>query len=104
MLLGSSAGQKKTYEKLTSNITPLKEEKQALLWGRMVAFNQAEGKDTLVATGEKVFSDNCAPCHQVNGNGCNVGPTLTGIGNWGDNALAVQILVPHGRALESLRT
>src|SRR3546814_15312803 len=70
----------------------------------MVAFNQAEGKDTLVATGEKVFSANCAPCHQVNGNGGNVGPQLTGIGNWGVNALAVKILDPNRNVLESFRT
>src|SRR3546814_11473358 len=70
----------------------------------MVAFNQAEGKDTLVATGEKVFSANCASCHQVNGNGGNVGPQLTGIGNWGVNALAVKILDPNRNVLESFRT
>src|SRR3546814_12185316 len=95
MLLGSSAGQKKTYEKLTSNITPLKEEKQALLWGRMVAFNQAEGKDTLEATGEKVFSANCAPINQDIVNGGNGGAQLIGIGNWVVNALAGKTWQPN---------
>lgn len=108
ILLNSSASQKKTYEELTADVTPLKEEKQALLWARMVGFSKvaedAAVRDSLKVAGEQVFAANCSPCHQVNGQGGTIGPQLTGIGNWGANALAVKILDPNRNVLESFRT
>jgi putative heme-binding domain-containing protein len=38
---------------------------------------------------------NCAPCHQINEEGGNIGPQLDGIGNWGEQALTEKILDPN---------
>ncbi|HTI70591.1 MAG TPA: PVC-type heme-binding CxxCH protein [Candidatus Limnocylindria bacterium] len=47
------------------------------------------------ATGEKIFQQNCAVCHQINGQGGLVGPQLTGVGNRGLDRLCEDILDPN---------
>lgn len=98
-----SAQQQEKYESLTADIPPVSEEKQALLWTRMVNFSKAPKDDDMVAAGKKLFALHCSPCHQLNGEGGMIGPQLTGIGNWGPNALAEKILDPNRNVSESFR-
>lgn len=108
ILLNISGAQRKTYDELTTDLPPVSEEKQALLWERLMNFNQfresSPPSDSLLAAGEAVFAQNCAVCHQVNGKGGLIGPQLTGIGNWGANALAEKILDPNRNVTEAFRT
>ncbi|HYH55609.1 MAG TPA: c-type cytochrome, partial [Anseongella sp.] len=98
-----SPAQKKEYDELTADIPPVSEGIKALMWERMVNFNQASKSDTMVSAGKKVFVQHCSPCHQINGEGGMIGPQLTGIGNWGPNALAEKILDPNRNVSESFR-
>ena len=100
---GLTAAQQKEYDSLTADIPPVSEEKQALLWTRMVNFNKASRDEQMVKSGQQVFVQHCAPCHQTGGEGGMVGPQLTGIGNWGPNALAEKILDPNRNVSESFR-
>lgn len=45
--------------------------------------------------GQAFFSVFCSTCHEVNGNGGNIGPQLNGVGNWGSRALCEKILDPN---------
>lgn len=47
------------------------------------------------ARGQKVFDDRCAVCHQVAGQGKQVGPNLDGIGNRGVHRLVEDTLAPN---------
>lgn len=98
-----TSAQQQKYEELTADIPPVSEEKQALLWARMVNFNKASKHDSMAVAGQKLFVQHCAPCHQLNGEGGMIGPQLTGIGNWGPNALAEKILDPNRNVSESFR-
>ncbi|QEC51357.1 putative membrane-bound dehydrogenase-like protein [Anseongella ginsenosidimutans] len=102
-LSGLSPALQKEYDSLTANIPPVSEEKQALLWERMANFNQTPRNEDMVKTGREVFVQNCSACHQINGDGGMIGPQLTGIGNWGANALAEKILDPNRNVSESFR-
>ncbi|MCB0665803.1 MAG: c-type cytochrome [Saprospiraceae bacterium] len=45
--------------------------------------------------GQAIFSVFCSMCHEINGQGGNIGPQLTGVGNWGARALCEKILDPN---------
>ncbi len=45
--------------------------------------------------GQAFFSVFCSTCHEINGQGGNIGPQLNGIGNWGARALSEKILDPN---------
>lgn len=45
--------------------------------------------------GVRLFNQSCAPCHQIDGRGGNVGPQLDGIGNRGVERLCEDILDPN---------
>ena len=51
--------------------------------------------DGNVEQGRKVFVKNCANCHQLAGQGAQVGPNLDGIGNRGLDRLVDDILLPN---------
>ncbi len=51
--------------------------------------------DVNVEEGRKVFVKNCANCHQLAGQGAQVGPNLDGIGNRGLDRLVDDILLPN---------
>ena len=64
---------------------------------KLIAARRA-GYDALhssAAEGEKVFQQNCAVCHQLDGKGGLVGPQLTGVGNRGLERLCEDILDPN---------
>lgn len=54
-----------------------------------------EGTQANAELGRKLFEQNCAACHQLNGQGGLVGPQLTGIGNRGVERLCEDILDPN---------
>jgi putative heme-binding domain-containing protein len=78
--------------KLTKDLPPGDEARDRLIADRRTAYASANGS---AADGERVFTQNCAVCHQLNGKGGLVGPQLTGIGNRGPERLCEDILDPN---------
>ena len=85
-------GQASRYNELTENLQPFSEEIQTLIDQRIKNFDPDKAS---VETGAQVFQQNCAICHQIEGQGGNIGPQLKGIGNWGIQALSEKILDPN---------
>lgn len=56
---------------------------------------EAQAATAKIAEGERVFTQQCAACHQLNGKGGLVGPQLTGIGNRGAERLCEDVLDPN---------
>ncbi|MEJ7740875.1 MAG: PVC-type heme-binding CxxCH protein [Chitinophagaceae bacterium] len=100
LLKNLQANQRKDYEELISNLTPVNKEKQTLIDSRFAAFNP-QGKTP--GSGEPLFRQNCGMCHQVNNKGGLIGPQLDGIGNWGRKALTEKILDPNRNISEAFR-
>ncbi len=92
--------QKEEYERLTSTLQPIDEEKQALINSRTGDFAHVEEGMTL---GTQLYEKNCSMCHQINNQGGMIGPQLDGIGNWGLEALAVKVLDPNRNISENFR-
>ena len=84
--------QKSEYEELIANMKAPSEEVDDLIRARLQGFVDAEPNLT---NGRQIFTQNCAVCHQVGGQGGNIGPQLDGIGNWGRRALTEKILDPN---------
>ena len=84
--------QKESLALLTQNLTPFSEEVQKLIDERI---NNFPSKNVSVARGQNVFQQNCGICHQIGGQGGNIGPQLDGIGNWGLQSLSEKILDPN---------
>ncbi|MDF9799630.1 putative heme-binding domain-containing protein [Catalinimonas alkaloidigena] len=101
LLLNISDAQLNTFEALVANVPALTEEKNELIEERMANFTDA---DSLVQPGVMVFNRNCKSCHRVTNEGGMIGPQLTGIGNWGAEALATKILDPNRNISEAFRT
>lgn len=87
-----NATQQTKFEEITANIKPMGEETQALIEKRLEGFGKAKPSRE---NGSLVFNQNCAVCHQIGGQGGNIGPQLDGIGNWGQLALTEKILDPN---------
>ena len=84
-----------TQEKLKKAIAALPpgdETRAQLLSARRSGY---EGTQSNPELGRKLFEQNCAACHQLNGQGGLVGPQLTGIGNRGVERLCEDILDPN---------
>ncbi|MBV6641930.1 MAG: c-type cytochrome [Cyclobacteriaceae bacterium] len=84
--------QRETLAALTQNLTPFSEEVQKQVEDRIRNFST---QDVSVSVGKNVFQQNCAICHQIGGQGGNIGPQLDGIGNWGLQSLSEKILDPN---------
>lgn len=63
-----------------------------LIRTRAAAFGQSKGD---AALGKKAFTQHCAACHQVGGEGQKIGPQLDGVGNRGAERLLEDILDPN---------
>jgi putative heme-binding domain-containing protein len=96
----ASSPQKKEYERLTSNLLPINEEKQILIKTRTSEFDPVKEGLTL---GAQLYEKNCSMCHQIENKGGMIGPQLDGIGNWGLDALAVKVLDPNRNISENFR-
>ena len=89
---GMSARQQNVYKVLTANILPPDEDIDQVINERLAGFVPAEHS---IDKGKTNFSVYCGICHQVGGQGGNIGPQLDGIGNWGAQALSEKILDPN---------
>ncbi len=87
-----TASQRTAYASLTENLSPFSEEAQKLIENRVRNFAT---EDVSLTVGETIFQQNCAICHEIGGQGGNIGPQLDGIGNWGLQALSEKILDPN---------
>ncbi len=87
-----SPQQEETLAQLTAGIPPLEEERQAMINTRLRIYGQARHS---IEQGSQIFTQHCAACHEMNGQGGNIGPQLDGIGNWGSRALTEKILDPN---------
>ena len=101
LLLNISSEQLETFETLTANVPAVNEERNQLIETRLANFTEA---DSLAQPGVMVFNRNCKTCHRVSNEGGMIGPQLTGIGNWGAEALATKILDPNRNISEAFRT
>ncbi|MEO6183053.1 MAG: PVC-type heme-binding CxxCH protein, partial [Verrucomicrobiota bacterium] len=92
---------KPRLDKLVADLTPLSVEKQKLIDERRVKFSQAENS---VELGQKIFTQSCAVCHQLDKQGAVVGPQLDGVGNRGGDRLIEDILDPNRNVDRAFRT
>ncbi|MBL9173853.1 MAG: c-type cytochrome [Verrucomicrobiales bacterium] len=79
-------------DRLTAGLAPADEARDKLIAARRAAFDASRSRAT---DGERIFQQNCAACHQLDGKGGLVGPQLTGIGNRGVERLCEDILDPN---------
>lgn len=77
---------------LTRGLPPAEKRIDDLIRTRAAGFGQAKAD---VELGKKAFTQHCANCHQVGGEGQKVGPQLDGIGNRGVERLLEDILDPN---------
>jgi putative heme-binding domain-containing protein len=76
-------------EQLTRNLPEADLELQKLIDQRSAAFNVSTAS---AERGKAVYTQNCAVCHQLGGEGAKVGPQLDGVGKRGVARLAEDIL------------
>jgi putative heme-binding domain-containing protein len=89
LLAAGPANADKRVEELAKGLTPPSDAIQKLIDERRANFNTAK---TSAARGEKVFTLNCRPCHQIDGVGNVVGPQLDGVGGRGLERLLEDVL------------
>lgn len=77
---------------LSSDLPPLDQEKEKLIQERRNKFNPSLASAT---KGALVFTQNCAACHQIKGQGAIIGPQLDGVGARGAERLIEDILDPN---------
>jgi putative heme-binding domain-containing protein len=78
--------------KLTEHLPPTREAVQKLIETRRQGFSPGKAR---VSEGARIYSQNCAACHQIGGQGGLVGPQLDGIGNRGLERLLEDVLDPN---------
>lgn len=71
-------------------------------YARISAASAAGGGDP--GAGEEVFADNCGECHQLGGEGGDIGPTLDGISHKGLKFISESILEPAKKIAEGYET
>ncbi len=71
-------------------------------YARISAASAAGGGDP--GAGEEVFADNCGECHQLNGEGGDIGPPLDGISEKGLKFISESILRPAKKITEGYET
>jgi putative heme-binding domain-containing protein len=74
------------------SLPPVDASRTELIAERRRAYDASPGDP---AIGARLYEQNCAVCHQLNGQGGLVGPQLTGIGNRGAERLCEDILDPN---------
>jgi putative heme-binding domain-containing protein len=79
-------------DKLIAGLPPADDARDRLIAERRTSY-KPDGSDA--GAGKQVFVRNCAPCHQINGEGGLVGPQLTGIGGRGLDRLCEDVLDPN---------
>ena len=74
---------------------------EELLANRRKAIHQVAGD---VQNGKELFKKNCQICHQLAGEGKQVGPNLDGIGNRGLDRVLEDVLIPNRNVDVAFRT
>ena len=92
--------QQQELQKLTAG-KPGAEDRMQVIKDRLAGYDPASVTEE---SGRQVFIQNCSMCHQIDGKGGMIGPTLGGIGSWGLKALVEKILNPNGSISEPYRT
>jgi putative heme-binding domain-containing protein len=87
--------------KLTANLPTVSAERQKIIDQRFAAFNPAHAS---AERGAAVFKQNCAICHQVDGQGALIGPQLDGVGGRGAERIIEDILDPNRNVDVAFRT
>ncbi|MBI4660470.1 MAG: c-type cytochrome, partial [Verrucomicrobia bacterium] len=101
LLAARSADFTARLKKLTRDLGPVDALRERLLVQRVRAYAAAAGK---ISEGERVFQQNCAACHSIDGQGGLVGPQLDGIGQRGLERLAEDILDPNRNVDRAFRS
>ncbi|OWK45166.1 PVC-type heme-binding CxxCH protein [Fimbriiglobus ruber] len=92
-LLAQDGGRlKPRVDELTKGLPSPDAKTSATIAARGTAFRKTMGD---VEKGKLVFTQKCAVCHQLGGQGAKVGPQLDGIGNRGADRLLEDILDPN---------
>ncbi|MEX2232714.1 MAG: PVC-type heme-binding CxxCH protein [Cyclobacteriaceae bacterium] len=102
IMLNITARQQQEFKDITAKLEPISKERQTLIDTRLIAFNSLK-EEVPLDSGKILFSQNCAACHSIGGEGGAIGPQLDGVGKWGPRALAEKILDPNRNVSESFR-
>lgn len=86
------AGVPDRVAKLTAWLSPIDAEREKLVEERRKSYKRGSGN---LATGAKIFEQNCAVCHQVDGKGGLIGPQLDGLASRGAERIIEDILDPN---------
>jgi len=97
----NSPALKARHAKLIENLEPPNEAIQKLIEAKRTAYNPTKASPV---EGAKVFTQNCAICHQIDGNGAVIGPQLDGIGGRGLERIVEDILDPNRNVDINFRT
>jgi putative heme-binding domain-containing protein len=89
LLAATPADVSARLEKLTKGLAPMDQMRERTLAQRVRAYSAAVAKP---AEGQRVFQQNCAVCHRIDGEGGLIGPQLDGIGNRGLERLVEDVL------------
>jgi putative heme-binding domain-containing protein len=92
LLAARPANAETRIEQLVDGLTAPSVEIQKRIDERRANFNASKAS---AARGEKVFSLNCRPCHQIDGVGNVVGPQLDGVGGRGLERVLEDVLDPN---------
>lgn len=105
IFINITPAQKKQFEELTKNVSPIDSERQVLIDERLQNFQLAmnSGRKPPVDSGQIVFVQKCSPCHSINGAGGDIGPNLDGVSQWGAKALTEKIIDPNRNVTEDFR-
>jgi putative heme-binding domain-containing protein len=93
-------GVKARVEKLTAGLPPADATIARLLRQRSAGYQKAKPD---AAAGAKLYTQHCANCHQMGGQGAKVGPQLDGIGARGLDRLLEDVLDPNRNVDQSFR-
>jgi putative heme-binding domain-containing protein len=93
-------GVKERVGKLTAGLPPADATIARLLRQRSTGYQKAKPD---VAAGAKLYTQHCANCHQIGGQGAKVGPQLDGIGARGLDRLLEDVLDPNRNVDQAFR-
>ncbi|MEJ1237471.1 PVC-type heme-binding CxxCH protein [Chryseolinea sp. T2] len=102
LLSKASPQQRKQYDDLTGELTPISEELQKIIDQRIAYFNALDRSHLSIDSGRAVFEQNCGVCHKLGGQ-LGVGPQLDGIGSTGTSGLIEKIVDPNRNISKAFR-
>jgi putative heme-binding domain-containing protein len=85
----------KRIDAATKNLPKLSTEVQKIIDDRRAEFTIAQNQKAVsIGRGAKIFATNCTACHQLDGQGRQIGPQLNGIGTRGADRVIEDVLDP----------